>query len=177
MYIFAVKSYFYTFMAKNNRHKTIEEIIRTNDINSQEELLNILMDKGFEITQATLSRDIKELKIAKIPTANGLYAYKLPERVLQNNTPTDTVAISPFSFISIGFSGQLAVVKTRPGYAMGLAGEIDEKAKNTVLGTVAGDDTILIIPIEGVSRETLVNSLSDFISPELKETIKRFIVR
>lgn len=160
-------------MTKNNRHKIIEEIIRTNEINSQEDLLNKLTSRNVEITQATLSRDIKELKIVKAPTANGSYAYRMHTSVLQAEANKEQVtAASPFSFISMGFSGQLVVVKTRPGYAMALAGEIDGKAKNTVLGTVAGDDTILIIPIEGISREHLIESLSDFIPQQLRETIK-----
>lgn len=159
-------------MTKNNRHKIIEEIIRANEINSQEELLNKLTSRNVEITQATLSRDIKELKIVKTPTADGSYAYRMRDTILQTEASKETATPSPFSFISMGFSGQLVVVKTRPGYAMGLAGEIDEKAKDTVLGTVAGDDTILIIPIEGVSRKRLIESLSDFIPQQLRETIK-----
>lgn len=156
-------------MNKNDRHRLIKEILQNTEINSQEELLNILTQKGIEITQATLSRDIKELKIIKTPTADGAYAYKLPYTA-QNTIEIPDTALS-FGFISLGFSGQLAVAKTRPGYAMAIAGEIDAFAKDTILGTVAGDDTILIIPIDGVSREQVMTALSHFISPQLKKTI------
>ena len=71
--------------------------------------------------------------------------------------------VSLFGYVSLEFSGQLAVMKTRPGYAMAIAGEIDNKAAHYVLGTVAGDDTILLIPREDVSRETIKDVLSDFI--------------
>lgn len=156
-------------MNKDNRHKLIKEILQSTEINSQEELLNILTLKGIDITQATLSRDIKELKIIKTPTADGTYAYKLPYAAQSFTETPDSVL--PFGFTSLGFSGQLAVAKTRPGYAMAIAGEIDAFAKGTILGTVAGDDTILIIPIDGVSREQVITALSNFISPQLKKTI------
>ena len=161
-------------MTKSNRHKVIKEIIKSHEIKSQEELLSRLTDNHVEITQATLSRDIKELKMIKTPMSDGTYAYRMHDTIAQKevfNDTSPTTLPASFNFTSIGFSGQLVVVKTRPGYAMGIASEIDEKVKNTVLGTVAGDDTILIIPIEGISRTQLIDSLSDFIPQQLKQTI------
>ncbi|MDU1892288.1 MAG: arginine repressor [Dysgonomonas sp.] len=147
-------------MTKKYRHKVIKEVLQANEINSQDMLLKILVDKGFGLTQATLSRDIKELKIVKVPTEEGSYAYQFSEiSVVQEEAP----ALSSFGFVSIEFSGQLAVIKTRPGYAMAIAGEIDSKASECILGTVAGDDTILIIPKESKSREEVIESLSLFI--------------
>lgn len=148
-------------MSKSNRHKAIEEIIISRQISSQEELLSLLTEKGFELTQATLSRDIKELQIVKMPTANGDYAYRRPSATISSQE--DASPLSNFGFVSIEFSGQLAVIKTRPGYAMAIAGEIDAKAKETILGTVAGDDTILLIPRENISREEVSASLASFI--------------
>ena len=125
-------------------------------------LLNILLDKGVEVTQATLSRDMRELKIAKIPMANGssIYRQALRTEVAEKESPS---VISAHGFIRIDFSGQLAVVKTRPGYAMGIAAEIDAKSSGTILGTVAGDDTILVIPKENISKEEILGSLSRFL--------------
>lgn len=163
MYKFASYLHIYSFMAKNFRHKTIKEIIATNEISSQEMLLNILTNKEFDITQATLSRDIKELKIVKIPMSNGNYAYQLPENIGRQAQAGQSGQLSAYGFVSIEFSGQLAVIKTRPGYAMAIAGEIDANAKETILGTVAGDDTILIIPKENVKRDDVIRSLSTFI--------------
>lgn len=123
-------------------------------------LLKLLMDKGFELTQATLSRDIKELKIVKVPTAKGNYVYQFSESM---HTLEEEMPLSSFGFVDIEFSGQLAVIKTRPGYAMAIAGEIDRRATRYILGTVAGDDTILLIPRENISREEVIASLSEFI--------------
>lgn len=123
-------------------------------------LLKLLVDKGFELTQATLSRDIKELKIVKVPTAKGNYVYQFSES-MQNLE--EEMPLSSFGFVNIEFSGQLAVIKTRPGYAMAIAGEIDRRATRYILGTVAGDDTILLIPRENISREEVIASLSEFI--------------
>ncbi|MDR1503957.1 MAG: arginine repressor [Prevotella sp.] len=147
-------------MTKKYRHKIIREVLQTNDINSQDMLLKLLMDKGFELTQATLSRDIKELKIVKVPTAKGNYVYQFSES-MQNLE--EEMPLSSFGFVNIEFSGQLAVIKTRPGYAMAIAGEIDRRATRYILGTVAGDDTILLIPRENISREEVIASLSEFI--------------
>lgn len=149
-------------MTKDFRHKTIKEIIGNSEIPSQEMLLNILVTRGFDITQATLSRDIKELKIVKVPTANGNYAYQLPEAINIQIQEEPVGPLSTYGFVSIEFSGQLAVIKTRPGYAMAIAGEIDAKAKSTIIGTVAGDDTILVIPKENITRKEIIDSLSTF---------------
>lgn len=157
--------YIYSKMGKKNRHTTIKEIILSEDITNQDMLLNSLIVKGFDVTQATLSRDIKELKIIKAPTSRGNYAYQLADAVV--NSAENRMPLSSFGFLGIEFSGQLAVIKTRPGYAMAIAGEIDSKANQTILGTVAGDDTILLIPKDNISREEVLASLSSFI-PNMK---------
>lgn len=161
MYIFASYLHIYTSMTKKFRHKIIKEVLQTNEISSQDMLLKLLIDKGFELTQATLSRDVKELKIIKVPTDKGTYIYKMAEDM--PNVQEETVSLSTLGFLSIEFSGQLAVIKTRPGYAMAIASEIDNKATSYILGTVAGDDTILLIPRENISREEVMTSLSTFI--------------
>lgn len=160
MYIFASNLYIYTTMTKKYRHKIIKEILQTNDVCSQDMLLNILIEKGFELTQATLSRDIKELKIIKVPTEKGGYTYQMSEGI---STIQEEFPLSSFGFVNIEFSGQLAVMKTRPGYAMAIASEIDRKSTEYILGTVAGDDTILLIPRENISKEEVIDSLSAFI--------------
>lgn len=152
-------------MSKRNRHKVIQSILKEEEIVNQDILLNMLLDRGFEITQATLSRDMKELKIIKAPTSSGKYIYQLAEDI--QPIEVETEAITSLGFINIEFSGSLAVIKTRPGYAMAIASEIDKKATQYILGTVAGDDTILLIPREGKTREEVINSLATFI-PNLK---------
>ena len=152
-------------MSKRNRHKIIQSILREEEIANQDTLLNKLMHKGFELTQATLSRDMKELKIVKAPTTSGIYCYQLAGDI--QSIEEDTEPLTSLGFIRIEFSGQLAVIKTRPGYAMAIAAEIDKKATEHILGTVAGDDTILLIPRENITREEVINSLSTFI-PNIK---------
>jgi transcriptional regulator of arginine metabolism len=148
-------------MTKKYRQKLIKEILQSNEIGSQDELLDLLAAIGLEVTQATLSRDMKELKIVKVPTAEGGYAYQLSDSI--QNLQKEDVSVSAFGFVSIEFSGQLAVIKTRPGYAMAIAAEIDHKASQYILGTVAGDDAILLIPRENISRAEVIASLSAFI--------------
>ena len=153
---------------KNNRLNTIRNVIKEKAVGSQEELLNVLKLKGFEVTQATLSRDIKQLKISKIPDARGNYIYTLPQ---ENNYTISsfqekTIEQVPYGFATIEFSGQLAVMKTRPGFASAIASDIDTRAKHEIMGTIAGDDTILIIPRERITREEVINVLSNFITIE-----------
>lgn len=148
-------------MNKKNRHKAIKEIITSNEVNSQEMLLGILLEQGVEITQATLSRDIKELMIVKTPVAGGNYVYRLSEKEIA--LPADDSKLSSFGYAGIEFSGNLAVLKTRPGYAMGIAGEIDRIISKEILGTVAGDDTILLVIRENVTRQEVLQALSKII--------------
>ena len=117
-----------------------------------------LNQEGFSVTQATLSRDIRSLKVIKVHGANGSYAYKLPSP--QASDMAKDEALRPGR---IEFSGNLAVIKTRPGYAMGLASDIDDQAPREILGTIAGDDTILVIPREGYAREDVALALAHFI--------------
>lgn len=142
---------------KKDRLNAICRILQTELIGSQEELLNRLEASGFSTTQATLSRDIKQLKVVKIHDGNGNYVYRLPDYsvLMQQQEAVDHP--------NIEFSNHLAVVKTRPGYAMGIASDIDLHAPREILATIAGDDTILIIPREGISRKDIVKALEPFI--------------
>jgi len=144
-----------------NRKKRVElivELIRNQCIGSQEELANILSEHGYHVTQATLSRDLKMLKTTKVPTDRGTYMYILPD----SNSLKDKLLASgqiamnanyQSGFISLALSGNLAVIKTRSGYAAGLGYDIDISNVPEILGTIAGADTLLAILKEGVSRE------------------------
>lgn len=150
----------YTAMnLKEQRLYAIRKIIQTEIIRSQEDLLNALAKRGFDVTQATLSRDIKLLNIIKQHDGNGLYVYTFPESIASaENTTVET------GLLNIEFSGNLAVVKTRPGYAMAIASDIDTYAPREILGTIAGDDTILVIPREGFDRKEIAKALAQFIN-------------
>ena len=150
---------------KQERLIAIKDIISNNAVESQEELLNLLKSRGFEATQATLSRDMKLLKISKGPDLAGDYVYMLPmgnnyTNKLNQGKMEETI---PSGVATIEFSGQLAVLKTRPGLASAIAYDIDRKARHEIMGTIAGDDTILIIPREGITRKEIVDVLSEFI--------------
>jgi len=144
-------------MNKRDRQEAIKQIISSLQVDSQEKLSTLLLSKGIDVTQATLSRDIKEMQIIKAPTRDGTYAYQLTKSTIPVNVGNSN--LTSFGFLSINFSGNLAVIKTRPGYAMGIAGEIDAKITEEILGTVAGDDTILLIIKEGVSHEQVTEAL------------------
>ena len=147
---------------KTYRQVLIKEFLATQDIGSQDELINLLLKKGISITQATLSRDIREMKVSKVPNSQGLYVYKLTDSEENNIKLTD------LGFLGIEFSGNLAVIKTRPGYAMGIAYEIDGSSAEEFLGTVAGDDTILLIIKENIQRKDVLKALSKLI-PNIKD--------
>lgn len=144
---------------RKERLEAICNIIKNENISNQEELIGHLNSKGFPITQATLSRDIKQLKIVKAPDGKDNYVYCLPDQLLMNEPEREQSFFPP----NVEFSGNLAVIKTRPGYAMGIASDIDQEAPREVLATIAGDDTILVIPREGYSRESIAAALSRFI--------------
>ncbi|MDR1746507.1 MAG: ArgR family transcriptional regulator [Tannerella sp.] len=142
---------------KERRLEVIKQIVQTEIIRNQEDLLRSLLAKGYEATQATLSRDIRQLKIVKTPDADNQYVYTLSENIRPETEPDEGERMK------IEFSGSLAVVKTRPGYAMGIASDIDQHAPREILGTIAGDDTILIIPREGYDRGQIAGALAQFI--------------
>ena len=142
--------------AKKQRLSVIENILRTEVIRSQDDLQKSLTDKGFEVTQATLSRDVRQLKIDKIRDSEGRYRYILSEKAEKD----PRLPPSLFNESTVEFSGNLAVIKTRPGYAMGIASDIDKHAPNEILGTIAGDDTILVIPREGYTQIQVKEALT-----------------
>lgn len=151
---------------KANRLDTIKIIISSKEISSQEELLTELNNEGFQLTQATLSRDLKQLKVAKAASMNGKYVYVLPNDIMyKRSTDFSTKELlSSNGFISLQFSGNLAVIKTRPGYASSIAYDIDNRESDIIIGTIAGDDTILLVLSENTHQNDIRNFLS-FIVP------------
>ena len=121
------------------------------------------MKEGYSLTQATLSRDLKQLKVAKAASMNGNYVYVLPnntmyKRMTEQHSASEMLMYN--GFVSIDFSSNLAVIKTRPGYASRLAYDIDNHDFEEILGTIAGDDTILLVLREGYTRTSIRNALS-----------------
>ncbi|MBO4984306.1 MAG: arginine repressor [Bacteroides sp.] len=150
---------------KSTRLECIKMIISSRDVGSQEELLQALQVEGFELTQATLSRDLKQLKVAKAANTAGKYVYVLPNNILykrSNERPANEMLMTT-GFVSLQFSGNIAVIRTRPGYASSIAYDIDNRECSAILGTIAGDDTIMMVLREGVNEQEVRGFLSQII--------------
>jgi len=136
----------------------IRRLIGSRNISSQEELLKLLEKRGFEMTQATLSRDLKYLKVAKMPDDHAGYVYILPDKEqVVEGTEFSRQGLS--GLISLDFAQGMAILRTLPGHASSIAYTIDGLDAYEIAGTIAGDDTILLIPRDGVSRSDLVSLL------------------
>jgi transcriptional regulator of arginine metabolism len=131
-------------MNKGQRHIKIREIITSNDIETQDELVDILKNQGFNVTQATVSRDIKELHLVKVPLLDGRYKYSLPAD--QRFNPLQKLKRGLMdAFVKIDAAGHMLVMKTLPGNANAIGALIDHLDWEEILGTICGDDTCLII--------------------------------
>lgn len=137
------------------RHATIKEIVENHVIETQEDLAEALSKKAIKVTQATVSRDIKELMLIKVPVADeGRYRYAFP---VENNTAflqPRMERIFQDSVVGMDYSGNIIVIKTLPGTAQAVAAAIDNTKWPDIIGTVAGDDNILVVvkPIDAVSK-------------------------
>ena len=155
---------------KTNRLEALRLIISSQQLGSQDELLNALQKEGFKLTQATLSRDLKQLKVAKAAWMRGNYVYVLPNETMYKRVSTPNSIREMMKvpgFISINFSGNMGIIKTRPGYASSIAWNIDNSDVPEILGTIAGDDTIFIVIKEGVKHQDVVEALTDVV-PNMK---------
>jgi transcriptional regulator of arginine metabolism len=153
---------------RTERLLTIKNLINSRKISSQDELLILLEEQGLNYTQATLSRDLKFLKVNKISDPVKGYIYELPDQHMVQNDAAENYAAQ--GFISIQFASHLGVIKTMPGYAPGIASLIDQHKPFEIVGTIAGDDTILIVPNDNVSEKDVINTLV-LIIPELKDKL------
>ena len=146
-------------MERSARLASLRKIIEKNKVDSQDMLLKLLQEDGYIVTQATLSRDLKHLKVGKIPDGKGGYLYTFSDSANKSGSDKSLAEDFKRGFIGIDFSGNLAVVKTLPGHAGTVAFAIDNLHIKEIVGTIAGDDTILILPRDGVQREELLHSL------------------
>lgn len=140
----------------------IVKILLNNSIGSQEELMELLERNNCSVTQATLSRDLKTLRTSKVATELGGYRYI----IAANGTAADEVAtqamdsVRQAAILSVSFSGRLIIIKTRNGYAGGVAYDIDELANDMILGTIAGADTVFVAVSEQATKPELFAILS-----------------
>ena len=152
---------------KASRLEALKMLISSKELSNQEEVLQALKVEGFLLTQATLSRDLKQLKVAKAASMNGKYVYVLPnetmyKRIHKPLSPTEMMQTP--GFVSNNFSGNMGIIKTRPGYASSIAYNIDSSDIPQIIGTIAGDDTIFIVIKEGETPEEVKESLNGIIS-------------
>jgi transcriptional regulator of arginine metabolism len=147
---------------KGQRLLKIRELVSTHDIETQEELVELLREAGFQVTQATISRDIKELHLVKVPTTDGRYKYALPAEPTYNpEAKLKRLLID--SFVSIDRAENLIVMKTLPGNAHAVGALIDALDWNDILGTICGDDTILIISRSSERASDIVDRFLSFL--------------
>lgn len=151
---------------KSDRIETLKMLISSNELGSQEEVLAALAHEGYVVTQATLSRDLKQLKVAKAASMNGKYVYVLPNETMYRRIPSPRAASEMLQipgYRSITFSGNIGVIRTRPGYASSIAYNIDNGNISEIIGTIAGDDTIIIVVKEGAMPDDVVRSLAGIV--------------
>lgn len=146
-------------MLKGKRHALLLGAIREHDIETQEELAEVLRAEGIEVTQATISRDIKELGLVKVPTPQGGYRYALPFDRALADVLKQAERIFSDSVTGIDFAENLVMVKTLTGRAQAVAAALDELNWREVVGTIAGDDSILVVVRHRQVVEALVEKL------------------
>ncbi|MFN8239174.1 MAG: ArgR family transcriptional regulator [Bacteroidales bacterium] len=158
-------------MQKVKRLVAIGKIIEGGEISSQEVLMKKLLDEGIACTQATLSRDLRRLGVLRVPASRGGYRY-----VLQGKEGNATVQAPEISMISVIRSlidaNSMVLIKTKPGYANSIGVTIDNASRYEIAGTIAGDDTLLVIPRDKISLQDIHECL-EMILPGMHKQAKR----
>ena len=145
---------------KRERQSAIRDIVESKAVASQEELRKLLRQRGWDVTQSTLSRDLHEMRLARIPTTDGV-RYAFPDSVdSESEDGTTLEVLLPPLFRKVDAVGELIVVKTIIGGAAPVAVALDAEDLPDVVGTIAGDDTILIICRSRQARERLVKRIT-----------------
>jgi len=142
---------------KSKRQDKILELITEFEIETQEELIFYLNKYGFETTQATISRDIRELKLTKIIGSTGNYCYATHDKVAQNSPAPKFTGVLVDSIIKVSYANNIIVLKTFPGLANAIGSGIDAIHSPEILGCVAGDDTVIIV----LTSEDAAKSISE----------------
>lgn len=143
------------------RLKVVKKIIKNNRIDSQETLLGFLEKEGYNVTQATLSRDLKLLRVGKIADGHSGYYYTLPGD--EERRESEKTYLQDFlrGYVSIDFSGNIAVIRTLTGHADSVAIALDNLMFEGVIGTVAGDDTVIAVLAEGISSQDFLQIMRE----------------
>ena len=150
-------------MSRKKRLNFLCTIIQENKYSNQKELAIACENAGFVVTQPTLSRDLNDLNVEKHTDERGQTYYVLPNSSDEMVARRKERISQSFGFLSFAYSGNIMVLKTLHGYANGLAAELDEQNIPEVLGSLAGDDTVLLVLTENVDREMLNNRMKELI--------------
>ncbi len=146
---------------KKNRHAKIVELIEKYDLETQDELAEKLREDGYDVTQATVSRDIRELKLSKVPLGDGRQKYVLL-REAHGEMSDKYARVLREGMSSMGMAQSLLVVKTVPGMAMAVAAALDAMHMKEIVGTIAGDDTIMLA-VRSAEDAEVVREKIDFV--------------
>ncbi len=146
---------------KTKRHRKILEIIKENIVGTQEELAELLKQDGFNVTQATVSRDIKELALIKISVGNDRYRYSLPTDITVSETRLRFM-LKEF-VLNYAASENILIVRTAPGNANAVASALDNAQWAEILGSVAGDDTILVVARKKEEIPDIIDKLESYL--------------
>lgn len=141
---------------KNKRHDKILELIKNNDVDTQEELLRLLKESRYNVTQATVSRDIKELRLIKVQTDMGKYRYEYKE-IDKENISLGFFGLFSSSVIKVEAAQNLVVIKSIGGMAQAICAGIDSMHFESLVGTLAGDDTIFIVMRDNENAKSVEN--------------------
>lgn len=147
---------------KRNRQEKLLELISRYEIDTQDELIARLRECGYDVTQATVSRDIRDLKIVKMMTRKGSYRYVLPKQANEGASPKFSTALID-SIVHVDSACNIVVIKTYPGLANAVAVGIDHMNFSQILGCVAGDDTIMIATRDYDSAATICERLHELL--------------
>ena len=147
---------------KKVRHKRIIEIIENHDVETQEELASYLKEAGYEVTQATVSRDIRELKLSKVPTGAGKQKYVVLKRD-DSQLGDKYIRVLRDGFVSMDMAQNILVVKTVAGMAMAVAAAVDAMKFKEIVGSIAGDDNIMMAVRTVEETKVLMDKIRDML--------------
>lgn len=148
-------------MIKSNRHRKIIEIITNNEIYTQEELAQALIKNGISVTQATVSRDIRELNLTKVSANGGKQKYSVPTATPSLNNKYKRVFLD--GVLSIDYAENLLVIKTVSGMAMAVGAAVDAIKIKEIMGCIAGDDTVMCVTKDKSSAKIAMKYLEQII--------------
>ena len=150
---------------KHQRHAKILKLIADHNLNTQEQIIEMLRNEGFDATQATVSRDIKELGLIKLATSDGNYKYVQPKDTNAGSSAKYLIILNQ-SIITIDYAMHTIVIKTHSGMAQAAGAAIDYLVGNEILGSIGGDDTLLLICHSEERAKNIVSKLNGFLKME-----------